>query len=182
MGAKVVVEGIYDLTGKQKDSLLISSRVTNPRTKTVIHTFPDVRCSTENESDCIAQLRGYILGYWSSKDAHVFSFTNDKAWKAYYRARKIWADPDHEEEAKTYLLQAITYDTTFLDAYFLLLDEQNNANLYVNESDTIDLIKRRFTDLDGRQENYLRYYEEDLKGRNSEAFKYFIKENLLSLD
>jgi len=179
MGAKIVVEGIYDLTGIEKDSLLISARVTNPQTKTVIHTFPDVRCSTENESDCIAQLRGYILGYWSSKDAHVFSFTNDKAWKAYYRARKIWADPDHEEEAKTYLLQAITYDTSFLDAYFLLLDEQNNANQYVNESDTIDLIKRRFTDLDGRQENYLRYYEEDLKGRNSEAFKYFIKEYTL---
>lgn len=176
MGAKVVVEGIYDLTGTQRDSLLISARVTNPQTKTVIHNFPVVRCSTENESDCISQLRGFILGYWSSKDAHVFSFTNDKAWKAYYRARKIWADPDQEEEVKTYLLQAITYDTTFLDAYFLLLDEQNNANQYSHEADTIDLIKQRFTDLDGRQENYLRYYEEDLKGRNSEAFKYFIKE------
>lgn len=179
MGAKVVVEGIYDLTGIRKDSLLISARITNPQTKTVIYNFPDVKCSAENESDCIAQLRGYILGYWSSKDAHVFSFTNDKAWKAYYRARKIWADPDQTEEAKTYLLQAIAFDTTFLDAYFLLLDEQNNANQYTNEADTIELIKQRFTDLDGRQENYLRYYEEDLKGRNSEAFKYFIKEYTL---
>lgn len=179
MGAKVVIEGIYDLTGKQKDSLLILARITNPQTKTVMHTFPDVICSTEKESDCIAQLRGYILGYWSSKGTNVFSFTNDKAWKAYYRARKIWSDPDHEEEAKTYLLQAIKYDSTFLDAYFLLLDEQNNANQYRNEADTIDLIKRRFTDMDARQENYLHYYEEDLNGRNTEAFKYFLKEYTL---
>ncbi len=176
MGAKVVVEGIYDLTGIQKDSLSILVKITNPQTNTVIHTFPEVICSTERESDCISQLRSYILGYWSSKDANLFSFTNDKAWKAYYRALKIWSDPDHEEEARTYLLQAIEYDTTFLDAYLLLLDDQNNADQYNNEADTIDLIKRRFTDMDARQENYLRYYEEDLNGRNAEAFKYFIKE------
>lgn len=176
MGAKVVVEGIYDLTGIHKDSLLISARITNPQAKTVIHKFPDVICSTENESDCIAQLRSYILGYWSSKDDHVFSFTNDKAWKAYYKARKIWADPDNEENAKTYLLQAIEYDTTFLDAHFLLLDQLNNANQFTHEADTINLIKRRFTDMDARQENYLRFYEEDLHGSNREAFKYFLKE------
>ena len=33
--------------------------------------------------------------------------------------------------------------------------------------------------MDARQENYLRYYEEDLNGRNAEAFKYFIKEYTL---
>lgn len=180
MGAKVVVEGIYDLAGLKKDSLLILARITNPHTNTVIHSFPEVMCSTERESECTNLLRSYILGYWSSKENKVFSFTNDKAWKAYYRARKIWSDPDQEEEAKTYLLQAIEYDTTFLDAYFLLLDEQNNANQYSHEADTIDLIKRRFTDLDTRQENYLRYYEEDLKGKNTEAYKYFIKEYSLA--
>ncbi len=176
MGAKIVVEGIYDLTGIHKDSLLIRARIANLQNKEIIHTFPDVLCSIENESDCTSLLRSYILGYWGSKDHQVFSFTNDKAWKAYYQARKIWADPDHAEEAKTYLLKAIEYDTTFLDAYFLLLDELNNNGQYSNEADTIELIKRRFTDMDIRQENYLRYYEEDLNGKRAEAFKYFIKE------
>jgi class 3 adenylate cyclase len=179
-GADYSFNGHYTLKGKDLDTLYFWASILDLRTnKTLEIEIPTFSCSARDYFPCIENMINVLKGYWRSKDAHVFKIPNDKAWSAYLKAQDLWVDPASDSvnaaRAKEYLLQAIAYDSSFLDAYFLLLDGFNNANQFKNEADTIQIMKKRFPDLEGRQDAYLRYYEEDLKGNNPETFKYFMK-------
>jgi class 3 adenylate cyclase len=175
-GAKLSLDGHYRLTGEKQDSLFFWGDVIDLRTKEIIIHLPSVTCAANKDYVCIAEIVNYLAGFWKTRDTPVFKIPKGKAWDAYRRAIDIWGDEQKEQEAYSYLLQSIEEDSTFLDAYFLLLDYFNNANLFTNEADTLNLIRNRFPKLDERQANFLQYYEEDLKGRNTDAFKYFSKE------
>jgi len=179
-GADYSFEGHYILKGEKLDTLYFWGSLLDLRANTTLDVkIPSFSCSKYDYNPCVQEMINVVKGYWRSKDEHVFEVPNDKAWTAYLKAQELWVDPANDpanaSRAKEYLQQAISYDSTFLDAYFLLLDGYNNANQYGFEADTIQLMKRIFPDLEERQENYFRYYEEDLKGHNSEAFKYFMK-------
>ena len=183
-GATNLLKGSYSFTGASQDSLVFWASVIDiKKTRTLengilLATIPKIYCSADNPMDCIRELSDIIRGFWKSKGDNVFSYPDYDAYLNYLRARKFWASPDPEvqKKAKDYLLLAIKEDSLFLDAYFLLLDGFSNENNFKNELDTIQLIRRRFTELTDRQENYLKYYEEELNGRNREVYQHFIKE------
>jgi tetratricopeptide (TPR) repeat protein len=179
-GADYSFEGHYTLKGANKDTLFFWGSLLDLKTnKTLDVKIPSFYCSVNDYIPCVEELIDVLKGYWRSKDDHVLEIPNDKAWTAYLKAQELWADPGDDPvmaaKAKQYLLQSIQYDSSFLDAYFLLLDGYNNAGDFQFEADTIELIKKRFPDMDERQQNSLWYFVEDLAGRNTEAFKYFIK-------
>jgi adenylate cyclase len=175
-GAAYVLLGNYSLAGRKKDSLFLWGSILDLRSKENFPlTIPDVYCDSSNRWACIKEFTNNITGYWRSWDDHVFSPPNDKAYTAFLKAQKLWADPKMGDKAKSYLLESIGHDSTFLDAYFLLLDLYSNDDLYESESGLITLIKERFPSMDARQERYFRYFEEDLKGQNVEAFQYLMK-------
>ncbi len=178
-GATNMVKGSYSLWGSAQDSLLfLASIIDTKNNKTPVITIPKIYCNANNPMDCIKEMSNSIRGYWKSKSDHVFRVPNYDAYVAFIKAQKIWASPDPKinKKAKEYLIQAIGYDSLFLDAYFLLLDGFSNENQFGNELDTIGLIRTRFKDLTPRQDNYLQYYEEEIYGRNIEVYKHFIKE------
>ncbi len=178
-GAANVLEGSYGLTGSNNETLVFWASFIDTRTnKTLPVTIPKVYCSVNRPMDGIRQMSNLVAGYWESKGEHLISFTNDDAYKAFIKAQKLWASPFAEikKKAKELLIQAITYDSTFKDAYFLLMDGFHNDGDYDSEKDTINLFKSRFPLLQPREENNLTYYEEDLEGNNLEAYHHFIKE------
>ena len=175
-GAKLSLDGHYRLTGEKQDSLFFWGDVIDLRSKEVIIHLPEIICAANKDYVCIDQLVNHLAGYWKTRNTHVFKVPNGKSWDSYRKAIEIWADENRIDDAKGHLLQSIQQDSTFLDAYFLLLDLFNNNDEYAHESDTLNLIRKRFTNLNERQANFLQYYEEDLKGRNKDAFKYFVKE------
>jgi len=179
-GADYSFNGHYILKGKNLDTLYFWAGILDLRTNKMLNVeIPTFSCSVHDYLPCVDEMINVLKGYLRSKDAHVFKIPNDKAWSAYLKAQELWVDPLNDSvnasKAKELLLQAIGHDSSFLDAYFLLLDGYNNDNDFVNEAITIQRMKRIFPDLDERQENYFRHYEEDLMGRNHETFKYFKK-------
>lgn len=178
-GAAHMIKGSYSLTGANKDSLMFWAQIVDTRTNQILPVvLPKIYCSANDHMDCIREMSGAIKGYWRSKGDQVFSYPNNNAYIAYLRARKLWAHPEDSirDKAKAYLVQSIGYDSMFLDAYFLLLEDFSNKNEFHNERDTIELIKNRFSDLTPRQENFLQYYEEELYGRNLKVYDHFKKE------
>jgi class 3 adenylate cyclase/tetratricopeptide (TPR) repeat protein len=178
-GATNMIKGYYSLTGAQHDSLLFWANLIDIKTKATLP-FPisKITCRASDYMNCIKDMSSSIRGYWKSKTDNVFRYPNNDAYIAYLKAQKIWANPDPsiQKKAKEYLIQSIGFDSLFLDAYFLLLDDFSNHGEYENEKDTIELIRTRFPELTPRQENYLGYYEEELNGRNLEEYNHFIKE------
>ncbi len=179
-GADYSFNGHYTLKGEKLDTLYFWAGILDLRTNKMLKIeIPTFSCSVHDYVPCVEDMINVLKGYLRSKDDHVFKIPNDKAWTAYLKAQELWVDPVNDPvnatKAQEYLLQAIGYDSSFLDAYFLLLDGYNNATDFDIESLTIQRVKRIFPDLDERQENYFRYYEEDLKGHNIETFKYFKK-------
>ena len=175
-GAQLSLDGHYRLTGNKQDSLYFWGDVIDLSSKKIIIHLPAVTCAANNDFSCIDQITNHLAGFWKTREKHVFKIPNGKAWDAYRKACEIWADEKKIDEARQFLFEAIAQDSTFLDAYFLLLDLFNNDDLFAEEAETIQRIRKRFPDMNERQANYLQYYEEDLKGRNAEAFRYFEKE------
>ncbi len=178
MGAERMIKGHYTLTGINKDSLLMWSHIEDLRkaAQSAIP-LPDVRCLASDPMSCMEVLIDNLAGYWKSEGIHLFRKPNGKALAAYTQAQNLWADPGKNYQAMAYLREAIRQDPKFIDAYFLLMDALNNDGAYHQEADTITLVRSIFNDLTPREENYLRYYEADLNGRNAEAFQYFLTEH-----
>ena len=179
-GADYSFNGHYILKGDKLDTLYFWAGILDLRTNKMLDVeIPTFSCSVHDYLPCVEDMTNILKGYWRSKDDHVFKVPNDKAWTAYLKAQDLWVDPVNDSvnarKAREYLLQAIGYDSSFLDAYFLLLDGYNNDTDFDTEAVLIQRMKRIFPDLDERQENYFRYYEEDLNGHNPESFKYFKK-------
>ena len=175
-GARLSLDGHYKLTGVNKDSLYFWGDLIDLRTKEVIIQLPTVTCAANTYEICAADIINFLAGYWKSRESNVFTIPNGKAWDAYRKALEIWGDENKLDQAYRYLLESIREDSNFLDAHFLLLDYFNNADQFENEKDSLELIRSRFPNMNDRQSNFLQYYEEDLKGRNTEAYKYFAKE------
>ena len=126
-GADIEVRGEYTLEGKNKDILRISMSIIDLKKNRMLKILiPDVICQSSNHRECLDEIRNTLVGYWKSKKENLFHFTSDSAYINFNRAQDIWADPDKNDEAKSYLLKAIDDDPKFIDAWFLLLDFFHN--------------------------------------------------------
>ncbi len=174
-GAYDVVDANYMRIGSNHDSLLMSAYIKNLSNFDIIKSFKDVKCSAESPMDCIQELAGAIKGYLVSRDALLLTAPNYQAYKAFLAAKGAWREGD-PKYVREQLNKAITYDPNFIDSYFLLLDWFYNEGKNEEAADTIRSMKLRFTDLDDRTANMLKYHDADVNGQNDEAYAYFLKE------
>ena len=180
--ADLVIQGAFALTEKSKDSLFFTAKIIRTKTNEVIPVrIPNTTCGKAEIRTCLHQLSEAITGYWQRKNVSLYSHPTNEAYDAYWKAKHHWAEPN-KSIALNFLRQAIRLDTTFLDAYFLLIDGLSNEEWYGAAIDTLKLIKIRFPALNESQSNIVKYYEEDLKGNRSLAFEYFMKEYKKSPD
>lgn len=171
----LIIRGSYNYAGKGKDSLMFQASIIDAKTNDIIPiNVPRAFCSVDDYRFCLMAISNVITGYWVTKDKNLFSHPTNEAYKAYVKAKKNWSAPDRNVALK-YLRQSIALDTTFLNAYFLLMEGLNNQEKYEEAIDTLKLIQLRFPDLNPEQENYIKYHEEDLRGRRRIAFDYFYK-------
>lgn len=176
LGADLMVKGSFSYAGKNRDSLLFLASIIDTRTQNILPVrIPKTYCIVTDPRACFRELSNSIYGFWRTKDTHLFSHPTNEAYEAFLKARQKWAEPT-KDEAIQYLRESIQLDTTFLNAYFLLLDGFYNEGAPQNAADTIKLIRTRFPKLNTFQENFLKYYEEDLNGRRKVAFNHFLTE------
>jgi len=179
MGARYKILGNYALEGINQDSLRFWMSIVDLNTnKELPYSIPNVRCKASDYMGCIDEVCNIMAGYWKSKKDYLFEPVNDSAYQAFVLAQKRWADPDaeRERESKSYLFKAIQYDSSFLDAWFLLMDYHYNHAAYDSGIATLKLIEKQFPNLDQRQQNYLGHYKYVLEGKNVLSFKSFLKE------
>ena len=179
MGARYKILGNYALEGKNQDSLRFWMSIVDINTnKELPYAIPNVRCKASDYMGCIDDVCNIMAGYWKSKKDYLFEPVNDSAYQAFVLAQKRWADPDaeKEKESKAYLFKAIRYDSSFLDAWFLLMDYHYNHAAYDSGIATLKLIESQFPNLDKRQQNYLSHYKYAFEGKNVLSFKSYLKE------
>ncbi len=175
-GATNIIKGTFYLTGKNHDSLVFSAIIVNLQTnKTLPVPLDKVYCRADDPLTGIKALSNEIKGFWKSKNDNVLSTPNYEAYIAYLQARNNW-EGLNDSIPESYLRKAIQLDPNFLDAYFLLTSLFINRGNPEEVSDTLKAVRERFTNLTGRQENYLLFVEEYIRGRRTNAFQHLIEE------
>lgn len=176
-GASMSINGSYLVTGQARDSFLMWVSLQNLRDeeKAAI-ALPEVKCPTSNEVDCYIALLDNLRGYLKQGNRDRFRHTNIQAHNAFVKAVKLWDEPGKAREIRSALREAIQHDPTFLDAYFLLLEDLNASREFQSEADTLNLIRILFDDLSEREENRMLFFQSDLDGKKSETFYYWSKE------
>lgn len=175
-GAVNIIKGAFSYTGSKQDSFVFWASIINTRTNEPLPIeFSKAYCGVEDPLACIRQMSNEIKGFWKSKGDKVLSPPNYNAYGAYLLARNSW-DGLQDSIPEAHLRKSIALDPNFLDAYFLLADLFFNQGNHAEVSDTLQSLRKRFTNLTARQENYLLFLEEDLKGRRVKAYEYFMKE------
>lgn len=174
-GAVNVVKASYIRIGRKLDSLMITAFITNLESGLIVQSLKDARCSSENPMDCIQQMANNIKGYWASRNDKFLTPPNYEAYKAYMAARAAWRGED-TDYVKAQLDRAIQLDKDFIDPYFLMLDFFYNEKMNQAAYDTVQVIRKRFADLNEREKYMLNYHAADVNGKNDEAYTYFLNE------
>ena len=173
LGAINIVEGSFEKYNQ--DTFSFSAYIKNIDNGEVLHAFEPVLFSKENPRVGISDLTNRIKGYWDSKDELFFSIPNFEAYKLYLGARNNWLDDS--DLAKNNLLQSIEEDSTFLDAYFLLLGNLYNHQEFDKVEKLISTLKKKTDPSNAKEQNILNAYDAILKGKNKMAYS-FIKDDL----
>jgi len=160
-GATNVMEG-FIYPGDSSDSLQLSLTIVNLESGETYHAFPNITFATSDPMSGIKALASEVRGYWVSKDAHVLSPPSYEAYRAYLKARAVWAEDKTQAEEE--LHKSMALDSSFIDPHFLLLDLFFNDGRFAQRDSQIAVIKSQFPELTKRQKNMLNYHEADAKG------------------
>ena len=174
-GAVNIVDASYTRIGKKMDSLMMSGWISSLETGLVIETLDDAKCSAENPMECIQAFASCIKGYWASRKDKVLTPPNYEAYKAFMAAKAAWRG-ENKEFQREQLDKAIRLDPGFIDPYFLLLDYFYNEGLAQDAYDTIQVLRKKFSEMDAREKYMLNYHTADVNGKNDEAYNYFLNE------
>ena len=174
-GAVNVVRASYTRIGRKLDSLVITATISNLESGLIVQALKDAKCSSENPMDCIQEMANNIKGYWVSRNDKFLTPPNYEAYKAYMAARAAWRGED-TAYVKAQLDRAIQLDRGFIDPYFLMLDFFYNEKMNQAAYDTVQVIRKRFTELNEREKYMLNYHAADVNGKNDEAYTYFLNE------
>jgi len=173
-GAVNIVDGSFMVFGDQQDSMVMSGFIKDLETGEVIEAVKDVHCKSSNPMDCIQRMASKVKGYWASR-GNVVTPPKYEAYKAYLAAKNAWASPD-----STFILnqlsKAITLDADFFDPYLLLLTYFSNEGEFQRAADTLQSVRKKFPDLEPREENLLQYHIADIEGRTMDTYRYYLKE------
>ena len=173
-GAVNIVDGSFMVYGDQHDSMVMSAYVRDLETGDIIQAIKDVRCKSANPMDCIQDMGSKVKGYWASR-GNVVRPPNYEAYKAYIAAKNAWASQDSNFIVNQ-LSKAISLDPEFFDPYLYLLTYFSNDGEYKRAADTLESVRKKFPDLEPREDNLLQYHIADVQGRNMDTYRYYLKE------
>ena len=142
----------------------------------VVVQFPEQIVSKSQYSQGLKTLTERILGFLDSKHNKTLAPPNQDAYGAYSSAQRLWYD-DYDA-VHDYLVRAIEYDSTFIDAYFLLTDFYHNRAEPLKADSMVEEVTKRFPieNQNQRKRDYYYYFEAFYTGDNEAAFKYVMNE------
>jgi len=173
-GAVNILDGSFMLYGDQNDSMVMIGYIRDLETGDVIEPIKDVRCKSANPMDCIQEMASKVKGYWASRGT-VLTPPKYEAYKAYLAAKKAWYTED-TTFVFNQLNKAISLDAEFFDPYLLMLTHFANYGEFQRAADTLKSVRKKFSELEPREDNILKYYIADVEGRNIDTYKYYLKE------
>ena len=173
-GAVNIVDGSFMVYGDQQDSMVMTGFIKDLETGEVIEAIKDVRCKSADPMDCIQEMASKVKGYWESR-GHVISPPKYEAYKAYIAAKKAWATQDSSFIVEQ-LNKAISIDPEFFDPYLYLLTYFSNDGEFKRAADTLAVVRKKFPNLEPREDNLLQYHIADVEGRNTDTYRYYLKE------
>jgi tetratricopeptide (TPR) repeat protein len=124
--------------------------------------------------DCIQEMASKVKGYWVSK-GKIVTPPKYEAYKAYLAAKKSWATED-TAFVLNQLNKAISLDADFFDPYLLILTYFSNYGEFERAADTLQAVRKKFPDLEPREDYLLQYHTADIEGRNTDTYRYYLKE------
>jgi len=158
-------------------TIVISTALINGTTGNPIEKFPRQFVDRYNRAPGLYELGKRIIGYLISAEYHPLSPPNQDAFYAYNEARRVWGQNNYVD-SRRYLLRAIAYDSTFLDAYFLLSDTYFNLSDFSQADSIFRDIEERFKTetINDRKRNEFYYYQALYKGDYRSAHKYVMND------
>jgi class 3 adenylate cyclase len=169
--AENFIEGKFELV--QDSMLSVSSVLVNGKTEEDIKQFPLQLVNMNDPIPGFTSLAQRIVGYLISADDQPLSMPTKDAYKAFIEALRVWK-VNRYKDSRNLLLSAIEYDSTFIDAYYALLDTYTNVSEYEKADSVYEVIGERFKieTQTSNQKNNFYYYAAFLKGDYPAAFKY----------
>ena len=168
------VEGQF--TTENDSTLAINCAIVNGNTGEYIIQFPIQYADLTNPEEGFIALGKRIVGYLISAEFDPLSLPTSDAFKAYLMALRMWT-VDNYEPSIGYLQSAITYDTTFLDAYYGLADTYHNRTEFHKADSVLAVIGNRFSieSQNSRQINTYYYYQALHARDHASAYKYLMR-------
>jgi len=158
---------------KNDSTYEVSCELVDGKSGKYIKQFPDQLVDLSNTSPGLIQLSERIIGFIISEEYHPASIPNKDAFSAYLQALRVWRINEYRD-SRRYLKRAIGYDSTFLDAYHLLLDTYSNTLDFETADSIFNVIKNRFrieTQTES-QKNQSYYYNAFYDGNYKAAYGY----------
>jgi len=175
-GCRYTLNGSISPYGLSQDSVVIQSMITDCKSRSIVE--PRIRDVVMARSDLTSQagkamIINVLKGVWESRDTLPgLSAPLYSAYEDYIQALRELGQ-GNEAAPLPYLRSAIEKDTTFLEAYLLLLDVFYNEDAPASARDTLDLVRRRFPAPSDLQAKYLDYYAADIGGDRKTAWAKF---------
>ena len=177
--AENVIEGSFYLSNDS--TIQFTSSLRNIASLEYIEYFPDVSVPKRQYANGIKKVGQRVAGYWMSKDANRLSIPLQDSYQAFIQALRYWG-ADYPKSIE-FLERAIELDSTFIDAYFYLIDAHFNQNTYAESIRADSALTRVETafDLESLTPTQLRtyhYYSALMDGNNEEAYSTLKEEYL----
>lgn len=173
--ARNFLDGYFTFDSDKK--LVVNAGLVDGRSGNYIKQFAPQIVDPDRPTTGLVQLTESIIGFLISADYKFLSPPSKEAFHAYMEALRLYGVEDYQD-SRHYLQDAIRYDSTFIDAYFILCDTyQSTADYAIADSILAD-IKRRFPieAMTSGERNSLYFHEAFATGNNVAAYKYLLNE------
>ena len=174
-GCRFSLRGTIEAYGLRGDSIMITSTVFDCRLrKEVMPGLRPVYFPRKDMHAGISAMLDVAKGYIFSRDTLPVSAPTHAAYIDYLKALRHWGRaPGEFETSKQYLLSAIGKDSSFFEAYTLLLDLFSNERNCLAASDTMNWVRERFPNPTDIQSSYIQFHLLDIDGERARAWQAF---------
>ena len=178
-GVSRVIQGNIYPSG---DDILLEATISDPKTKKVITGLPPVKCSLDDPSPGVEELRQLVMGALAiedDRDRNLLLESNIPKFAA-YRELALAKEAEDKDREIEHLNKAIELDPNYFEAHMLRLSHYYNIDEFAHADSLLTDIKGRLKEVDHRQRNLLNFYDALLTGRNNLIFKHLNDELLLA--
>jgi tetratricopeptide (TPR) repeat protein len=175
-GCRFSLRGTIQPHGLNRDSIMIASTVYDCRLRKDV--TPGLRPVYFPRKDMTAGVNAMLdvtKGYLFSRDTLPVSAPTYAAYSDYLKALQYWGRaPGEFATSKKHLLAAIAKDSSFFEAYTLLLDLLSNERDCKAMADTMNWLRERFPNPTEIQSSYIQYHLLDIDGERARAWQAFV--------